>query len=63
MLYALTQQLDQLKKMIFGSRHERFVGVDINPTQLALDIQAEQASTCNIAEADRKSTRLNSSHW
>lgn len=52
-LLALTQQLDQLKKMIFGSRHERFVGVDINPAQLALDIQAEQASTCNIAEAKK----------
>ncbi len=38
----LKQQLDQLKKMIFGSRHERFVPTDINPSQLALDIHAER---------------------
>ncbi len=52
-ILLLTQQLDQLKKMIFGSRHERFVPTDINPSQLALDIQVEQAATCNIAEAKK----------
>jgi transposase len=52
-LLTLTQQLDQLKKMIFGSRHERFVPTDINPSQLALDIQVEQVATCNIAEAKK----------
>ncbi len=49
----LKQQLDQLKKMIFGSRHERFVPTDINPSQLALDIHAEQTAACNIAEAKK----------
>jgi transposase len=52
-LLTLTQQLGQLKKMIFGSRHERFVPTDINPSQLALDIQVEQVATCNIAEAKK----------
>lgn len=52
-ILSLTQQLDQLKKMIFGSRHERFVPTDINPSQLALDIQVEQTATCNIAEAKK----------
>jgi hypothetical protein len=33
--------------MIFGSRHERFVPIDINPSQLSLDIQAEQTVACN----------------
>lgn len=49
----LQQQLDQLKKMIYGSRHERFVPTDINPLQLSLDIQSEQTAVCNIAEAKK----------
>ena len=52
-LLQLKQQLDQLKKMIFGSRHERFVPSDINPSQLSLDIQAEQTVACSISEAKR----------
>jgi transposase len=49
----LKQQLDQLKKMIFGSRHERFVPTDVNPSQLSLDIQAEQTAACIIADAKK----------
>ncbi len=43
-LASLKHQLDQLKKMIFGSRHERFVPADVNPSQLSLGIQAEQVA-------------------
>ncbi|MEO6668876.1 MAG: IS66 family transposase [Ferruginibacter sp.] len=46
-------ELSNLKKMIFGSRHERFIPTDINPSQLSLDIQAEQIAACNIAEAKK----------
>ena len=49
----LRNQLDQLKKMIFGSRQERFVPTDINPSQLSLDIQSEQTAICNIADAKK----------
>jgi hypothetical protein len=35
---GLQLQLSQLQKMIFGSKHERFVPADINPSQLSLDI-------------------------
>ena len=52
-LLQLKQQLDQLKKMIFGSRHERFVPTDINPSQLSLDIQAEQTAVCSITDAKK----------
>lgn len=34
----LKHELDQLKKMIYGSRHERFTSVAQNPAQLSLDI-------------------------
>lgn len=33
-IIALEQQLARLQKMIFGSRHERFVPSDINPSQV-----------------------------
>lgn len=36
----LTHQLAQLKKMIFGSKHERFVPAN-NPHQLALDLDTD----------------------
>ena len=49
----LKQQLTQLQKMIFGSRHERFAATDINPSQLSLGIQAEETAACNIAEAKK----------
>ena len=50
---ALQQQLAQLQKMIFGSKHERFVPSDINPSQLALDIQAESTAACSVVEAKK----------
>ena len=49
----IKQQLDQLKKMIYGSRQERFVPAEINPSQLSLAIQAEEAAFCSVAEAKK----------
>ena len=49
----LEHELLQLKKMIFGSRHERFIPSDINPSQLSLDIKADVVATCSIAEAKK----------
>jgi len=40
-IVALEQQLHQLQKMIFGSRHERFVAADTNPSQLALGMTGD----------------------
>jgi transposase len=50
-ILQLKQQLDQLKKMIFGSRQERFVGLDNDPNQLMLEMHAEELATCNIGAA------------
>ena len=49
---ALTHQLDQLKKAIFGSRHERFIPTQ-NSSQLSLNIQAETIAQCSIGEAKK----------
>ena len=46
----LKQQLEQLKKMIFGSRQERFVAADVNPAQLSLGIQAEETANFHTTE-------------
>jgi hypothetical protein len=56
---GLQQQLLQLQKMIFGSRHERFVpGTDTS--QLSLDIEAEQTASCSVVDAKKISyTRTN----
>ena len=44
----LKRQMEQLQKMIFGSRHERFVPLENNPSQLSLDIQAESSESCSL---------------
>lgn len=49
----LKHELAVLKKMIFGSRHEKFVSNDAPPQQLSLDIQPEQTFTSSVIAAQR----------
>lgn len=49
----LKNQLEQLRKMIFGSKHERFVPTDKNHPQLSLDITAEAVASCNLINAQK----------
>jgi transposase len=56
---ALEHEVAQLKKMIFGSRHERFIPAANNPIQLTLDVQADQIAQCSIIDAKKISyTRI-----
>ena len=50
---SLQQELAQLKKMIFGSKHERFIPSEDNPSQLTLAIEAEAVAACNIIDAKK----------
>lgn len=50
---SMQHQLDNLKKLIYGSRHERFIPSNNNPSQLALAIQAEEVAQCNITSIKR----------
>lgn len=50
---GLQQQILQLQKMIFGSKHERFVPTDSNTAQLAFDIEAEATVTCSVIDAKK----------
>jgi transposase len=47
-IIALEQQLQQLQKMIFGSRHERFVPEEQNHAQLSLNIATEPVATASV---------------
>lgn len=59
-IVALEQQLHQLQKMIFGSRHERFVPSTPDTSQLSLDIQAESTVSCSVVDAKKITyTRFN----
>ena len=56
---ALQQEVLQLKKMIFGSKQERFIPAQNNPAQLTLDMQVESTAQCNVTGAKKISyTRL-----
>jgi hypothetical protein len=50
---SLQQELAQLKKMIFGSKHERFIPSENNPSQLTLAMEAEAVAACNIIDAKK----------
>lgn len=50
---SLKHELDQLKKMIFGSRHERFIPATGNPSQLQFAIESEQIAQCNIIDSQK----------
>jgi transposase len=51
-LAALTHQLEQLQKMIFGTKNERF-HPDGSPSQLSLGIQAEAIATTSVVSAKK----------
>lgn len=54
---SLAFELDKLRKMIFGNKHERFVAANGNETtaQLALDLDLETIKACKITEASKVS--------
>jgi transposase len=52
-IVALEQQLSQLQKIIFGSRHERFVPANANTSQLSLDMQADATASCSVVDAKK----------
>lgn len=51
----LLHELDKLKKMIFGSKHERFVATDPNvpSAQLSLALDAETIAQCKLTDAQK----------
>lgn len=58
-MLQLSQQLAQLQKMIFGSRHERFVPEDPTHPQLSLDLMAEPTNSALISATQQISYTRN----
>jgi transposase len=50
---ALQLELNDLKRMIFGSKHERFVPTANSPAQTTLDLPVEQVATCSVIDAKK----------
>lgn len=49
----LQAELRQLKRFIYGSKPERFIPENNNPSQLNLGIQAEAVAQCNLSSAKK----------
>jgi len=50
---SLTHQIQELKRLIFGSRDERFIASNNHLSQLSLDIEAEEVAQCKITDAKK----------
>lgn len=44
-LISLRHELDQLKRLVFGSKHERFIPAT-SPDQLSLGLPVEEVKAC-----------------
>lgn len=64
-IFKLEQELAQLKRMIFGSKSERFIATN-NPAQLVLEINVEEALGAveekTVVEKHERSTKKNINH-
>lgn len=50
---GLLHEVNNLKKMIFGSKNERFIPEENNPVQATLNLAAETVSSCKIIDAKK----------
>jgi transposase len=50
---GLLHEVNNLKKMIFGSKNERFIAQQNNPVQTTLDLQLECIASCRITDAKK----------
>jgi transposase len=50
---TLRHELDNLKRMIFGSKNERFIPTNSTSSQLSLDMQADAVAQCNVTKAQK----------
>jgi len=50
---ALQQELANLKRLIFGSKNERFVPAESSPSQLSLDIHTDAVAACSVTKTQK----------
>src|SRR5216684_6945054 len=50
---AFQHELDILKRLIFGSKNERFVPEESSPSQLSLDMQSDAVAACSVTKTQK----------
>jgi len=50
---SLQHELNNLKRLIFGSKNERFIPANSSSSQLSLDIHADAVARCNVIKAQK----------
>jgi transposase len=50
---SLKHEIANLKRLIFGSKNERFLPANVTPSQLSLDMQAEEVAQCSVVKAQK----------
>ncbi len=50
---CLKQELNNLKRLIFGNKNERFIPANSSSSQLSLDIHADAIAQCNVIKAQK----------
>ena len=50
---ALQQELANLKRLIFGSKNERFIPEESSPSQLSLGIQTDAVAGCSVTKTQK----------
>ena len=48
---TLQHELNNLKKLVFASKNERFIAANSSSSQMSLDIQTEEVATCSVVKA------------
>ena len=52
-IISLQHELANLKRLIFGSKNERFVPIESSPSQLSLNIQADALAACSVTKTQK----------
>lgn len=50
---TLQHELANLKRLIFGSKNERFIPAESSPSQLSLDIQTDAVAACSVTKTQK----------
>jgi transposase len=64
---SLKHEIANLKRLIFGSKNERFIAAESSPSQLSLDMQADAVAACSVTKTQkieyvRNTTQITKEH-
>ena len=50
---SLKHELSNLKRLIFGSKNERFIPANGSASRLSLDMQADSVAACSVTKTQK----------